>query len=133
MKSRLLIFVSLEILSGLGFGILGSYLFSFDDNSDIAASIFNTFVIGFISMLVGVVFIGYFHYRVTDRLNEFGNAIGWCFLGLVMFLIFYIIVNTLTFKLLPHYVSSIILPLIMPVIGAVIGMNYIIVRKKRDK
>lgn len=124
------IFVTLEFIFGLGFGILGGYIFSFFDKADITASVFNTFVIAFISMMAGVVLIGYFHYRAIDRLNEFGKAIGCCFLGLLVFLILYVVVNALTFKVLPHYISSVILPIVMPVAGAVVGLNYIIVRGK---
>jgi uncharacterized membrane-anchored protein len=124
------IFVALEFVFGIGFAILGGHIFSFFDHGDIAVSVFNTFVVAFISMMVGVVMMGYFHYRTIDRLKEFGKAIGWCFLGLLIFLILYIVITALTFKLLPHYVSSVILPIVMPVAGAVIGMNYIIFREK---
>lgn len=130
-KLRQPIFVTLEFIFGLGFGILGSYVFSFFDKANITASVFNTFMIAFISMIAGVVLVGYFHYRAIDRLSEFGKAIGWCFLGLLAFLILYTIVNALTFKLLPYYISSVVLPIIMPVAGAVIGLNYIIIRERR--
>lgn len=130
-KLRQPIFVTLEFIFGLGFGILGSYVFSSFDKGDITDSVLNTFMIAFISMIVGVVLVGYFHYRTIDRLNEFGKAIGWCFLGLLAFLILYIIINALTFNLLPHYISSVVLPIIMPVAGAVIGLNYIIIRERR--
>lgn len=130
-KLRQPIFVTLEFIFGLGFGILGGYVFSFFDKADITASVFNTFVIAFISMIIGVALVGYFHYRAIDRLNEFGKAIGWCFLGLLVFLILYIIVNALTFRILPHYISSVILPILMPVTGAVIGLNYIIFKERR--
>lgn len=125
------IFVVLEFISGLGFGILGGYVFSFFDKADITASVFNTFAIAFISMIIGVVLVGYFHYKAINRLNEFGKATGLCFLGLFAFLILYIIVNALTFRILPHYISSVILPIIMPLIGSVIGLNYIILRTGR--
>jgi hypothetical protein len=130
-KLRQSIFVTLEFIVGLGFGILGGYEFSFFDKADITVSIFNTFMVAFISMIIGVVLIGYFHYRAIDRLNEFGKAIGWCFLGLLVFLILYVVLNALTFRILPHYISSVILPIVMPVIGAVIGLNYTIIRERR--
>lgn len=128
-----MLFVSLEIIFGLGFGILGGYIFSFFDRADITASVFNTFMIVFASMIIGVLLVGYFHFKVIDRLNDFGKAIGWSFLGLIAFLILYIGINALTFKLLPHYISSVILPIVLPVLGTVIGLNYILIRERKEK
>jgi hypothetical protein len=129
-KLRQRIFVTLELLFGLGFGILAGYVFSFFDKADMTASVFNTFMTVFIAMMIGVVLIGYFHFRAMNRLSEFGKAVGWCFLGLLAFLILYIILNALTFRILPHYISSVILPVIMPVAGAVMGLNYVLIKAK---
>lgn len=126
------IFIAFEFVFGLGFGILGGHAFSFFNQMDIAASVLGTFAIAFISMMAGVSLIGYFHYRAIDKLKDFGKSIGYCFLGLMVFLILYIVVNALTFKVLPHYISSVILPIAMPVVGAVIGLNYIIIRENVD-
>ena len=116
----------LEFIFGLGFGILGYYFSSYFIEGDILVSVFKTFTITFISMIMGVLLVGYFHYRAINRLNDFGKALGLSFVGLIAFLILYIIVNALAFKILPHYISSVILPIIMPVIGAVIGLNFVI-------
>lgn len=130
MKSRHTIFVTLEVIFGLGFGILGGYIFTFFDEADITTSVFNTFVIVFISMTLGIMLVGYFHFKAFDKLNEFAKAIGLSLLGLLIFIVLYAIVNALAFELLPHYISSVILPLIMPVIGGVIGLNYIFIRER---
>jgi ABC-type Na+ efflux pump permease subunit len=84
-------------------------------------------------MIMGILLVGYFHFRAINRLNDFSKAIGLSFLGLIAFFILYIIVNALAFKILPHYLSSVILPIIMPVIGAVTGLNFIILNQKEGE
>jgi hypothetical protein len=123
-------FVILECISGLGFGMLGDYFFSSFNEGDIAVSVFKTFMVTGISMIMGILLVGYFHYRAINRLNDFGRAIGLSFLGLIAFFILYIIVNPLAFKILPHYLSSVIFPIVMPFIGAVTGLNFIIINQK---
>lgn len=125
-----IIFIVIEFVFGFGFGILGAYVFSFFDKADIMMSVFNTFLIAYISMTLGVVVIGYFHYRAIGKSNQFGKAIGWCMLGLMLFLIFYVMINALFFKFIPYYISSMILPAVMPTIGAVIGINYLLFKER---
>ncbi len=56
--------------------------------------------------------------------KSFFKAMGLGVTGMVLFLILYILQNFLTFDYLPHYVSSIALPVILPIIGGVVGFNY---------
>lgn len=122
------VFLTLEAITGLGFGISGAYLYSLVDTVDLMTSVFNTFAIAFACMVFGIGVIGYFHLRRTGRLQQFIKAVVFSFVGLFLFLLLYVGVNVLTFKFLPHYVSSGVLPILLPLCGAVMGFNYSILK-----
>jgi hypothetical protein len=130
-KKRLIItgFILLEIIFGLGFALLGGYIFSKFDKADITSSVLNTFIILFISMIFGVGLIGYFHLKYFEKLSIFGKSILSSCIGLIAFIILYIVINSLTFDYLPHYLSSVILPIVLPMTGAVLGFNFLIIKK----
>ena len=117
------IFISLEYISGLVFAILGMYTYSLFDTASLMASVFNTFISAFASILFGIGIIGFFHLRVLRRLNLFGVALLYSFLGLLSFIIVYLLINALTFGLVPYYLSSVALPILLPLSGAVMGFN----------
>ena len=132
-KLRRTIFIILEFISGFGFAILGSYLFSFFDKADLDASVLYTFIIGYTSMIIGTALIGYFHFKSTNRLKEFGKALVGSFIGLFLFLILYIWLELADFNLFPYYINSFILPIFLPLLGAVAGFNFIMFwEKKRE-
>src|SRR5438046_538082 len=95
------IYVLLEFICGLGFALLGTYIFSLFDNGSLMTSVFYTFVFAFVSMVFGV-----------------GLA------GLFLFIILYLLIDALTSKLIPYFLSSVVLPLLIPLSGAVIGFNF---------
>ena len=115
--------IFIEFCCGIVFGILGGYLYSFFDTKDLLASVANTFLCAFVASLIGIELVGYFHLRALGRLKQFGTAIFYSFLGLVSFLILYIVIYELTFRLIPHYLSSVILPVLLPIAGGVMGFN----------
>ncbi len=129
MRMNKIFFIVLEFFFAIGFGVLGSYIFSRVNDSDITLSILGNFIIAFFGMILGIAFIGFFQLSAIGKRGEFIKAIIYCFIGLSSFLILYLIINSLTFKVLPHYLSSVMLPILIPVTGAVIGFNYIVFRK----
>jgi len=54
-------------------------------------------------------------------------------LGLLLFLLFYISQNTFTFGYFPYYLSSVILPVFLPLTGALLGFLYGLKNKKEEK
>lgn len=118
-------FVILEFFSGFGFAILGDYIYSSFDKANLETSIFNSYLTIFIFMALGVVLMGYFHFRSIDKLKEFGKAIACCFIGLFLFIILYIILDLIAYKVIPDYINSIILPILMPLTGSVGGLNFL--------
>ena len=131
MKSKIF-FVSLELICGFGFALLGSDFYSLFDEANLDTSIFNTYAIAFISMVLGIGFAGYFHFRAKKKLNQFGAAVGLSIVGLFLFLILYFILVAFSFELIPYYFSSVVLPIVMPLCGAVIGFNFRIRNRNQD-
>jgi len=89
-----------------------------------------SFIISFISMIIGIIIIGYFQFKSNNRLKDFNKAIRWCLFGFLFFILFYFVIVSLFFIALPHYISSVILPVFLPLIGAVIGLNFIFSKAK---
>lgn len=131
-KIKNLGYIFLELIFGLGFGILGGLLFSLFDNWDLFASVLFTFIVIFLTIPVGVGLVGYFHLRQLGRQKDFGQAFLLSILGLIGFIVVYIIFDLFTGRLIPHYVSSVLLPILLPLIGAVMGFNYRILNKKNE-
>jgi len=125
-------YIFLEFISGLAFGILGGLIFSLFDNWDLFASVLFTFIVIFLTIPVGVGLVGYFHLRSLGRQKDFGQAFLLSILGLIGFVLVYIVFNSFTFRLIPHYVSSVLLPILLPLTGAVIGFNYRITKQKNE-
>lgn len=118
-------YIILEFLFGLSFGTMGGLLFSsFDKWSDPFYSIFFSFITVYVTILTGVGLVGYFHLKNLKRQKDFGQALSLSTLGLIGFVVLYILLNSITFRLIPHYVSSVLLPILLPLIGAVLGFNF---------
>ena len=135
-------FVSLELVLGVGFGILGAiYVSPFFDGfvyatyapiiscatGEIEGQIFFQKLTFIVFMFIGIAIAGYFHFKTFERLKEFQSAIGWSFMGFLLFVfvsvIIYIVAGTffsvydITFNILMT------LAVILPIFGAVIGFN----------
>jgi hypothetical protein len=119
------IFIILEFIAGFVFGVLGGYAFSFFNRyNDLGTSMVLALTSAFISLLVGVAIIGFIYLKSRGRVKEFGPSILLSLLGLIVFLIIYIGIDLLTDQLFPYFISSILLPITLPLIGAVLGFNY---------
>ena len=63
-------------------------------------------------------------------LAYYGKSMVFSFIGLIVFLPIYIIIVSLSFEFLPYYISSVVMPVILPLIGAVVGF-YLLTLKRR--
>lgn len=129
MKKLTILYIVLEILAGFGLGIAFIYILPFSGKGHLEQSVINTFMSGFIGVIIGIAVPGYFHSKKIGMLDRFFKAVGFSIVGLLLFLILYILQNFLTFDYLPHYVSSMVLPIILPILGAVLGFNYALKNK----
>lgn len=123
-KKITILFFVIEVLSGIGLGIAFAYISPFSSKGHLEQSVINTFTSIFLGAIIGIAIPGYFHCKKIDKLNRFFKAVGLSIVGLIIFLILYILQNFLTFDYLPHYVSSIALPVILPITGGSVGFNY---------
>jgi Ca2+/Na+ antiporter len=123
MKSS--IFIILEFIARFVFGVLGGYAFSFFNRyNNLDTSIVLAFTSAFVALLLGVGIIGFIYLKRTGRVKDLGRSIALSLLGLILFLIICIVIELLAYQELPYYISSIILPIILPLTGAVLGFNY---------
>jgi len=125
MKSEGTIFIILEFITGFVFGVLGGYAFSFFDRyNSLDTSIVLALTSAFIALLIGVGIIGYIHLKKIGKAKYFGRSVFFSLLGLIAFIALYILIEALTDHVLPYYISSFLLPIILPLTGAVLGFNY---------
>ena len=118
-------FIILEFIAGFVFGVLGGYAFSFFDRyNNLDTSIALAFTSAFIALLVGVGVIGYLHLKKIGRVKYFGQSVVFSLLGLIIFVLLYILIELVTYQVLPYYIGSFLLPIILPLTGAVLGFNY---------
>jgi uncharacterized protein YacL len=114
-----------EILVGLGLGLLGVVLFSLVDPwGDLFYSIMFGSITWYIFMWTGIGITGYLTLKKLGRQREFFELFSLSFLGLVVAVVIYATLVSLTFKLIPYRLSSFIMPIVLPLTGAIIGFNY---------
>ncbi|HEV8273609.1 MAG TPA: hypothetical protein VGQ04_19985 [Chitinophagaceae bacterium] len=112
------IYIILEFIVGLVFSLIGLFIFSEMAKSfSLSTSILYGYIVAFISGFLGVILVGYFHFKKTKKLNYFGKAIGLCFIWFFLFAGLYLI----TLALIPQLPG--ILSIIFPLAGAVFGFN----------
>jgi hypothetical protein len=116
------LFVLLQYVFGFAFATAGAFAFKENSNLDLLGGILFSLLVGYGSMLIGVALVAYFHLRVRHILRKYGLALAVSFLGFVLFLIFYILIE----NYLP--IQSGLLALIFPLTGAVFGFNYVVTR-----
>jgi len=127
-------FIILEFIAGFVFGVLGGYAFSFFDRyNNLDTSIVLAFTSAFIALLVGVGVIGYLHLKKTGRVRYFGQSVVFSLLGLIAFILLYILIELLTYQVLPYYIGSFLLPIILPLTGAVLGFNFKNLRRETNR
>jgi hypothetical protein len=111
------IFVVLQFIAGIAFGIVGMLLLPEKDNWSLNTSIFYAVLFGFISMLIGVGVVGYFHLRKKGVARRFLIALMLSFAGSVLFLFPAIFIE----EYLPTQFGFV--AAILPLTGAVFGFN----------
>jgi len=118
-------FIILEFIAGFIFGVLGGYAFSFFDRyNSLDTSIVLALTSAFIALLIGVGVIGYLHLKKMGKTKYFGQSVVFSLLGLIVFVLLYILIELLADELLPYYIGSVLLPILLPLTGAVLGFNY---------
>jgi uncharacterized protein YacL len=119
-----ILFFFLELISGIGTGILGTYLVTpekpkFDLNSSI--------LIGFLTICafapIGIGIPGFIHSRMNNNTKHFGIGMGKATIGILIGLILGGILSALTYSFLPYRISSLYIPLFTPILCGVIGFN----------
>jgi len=125
MKPAGTIFVILEFIVGFAFGVLGGYAFSFFDRyNSLDTSIVLAFTSAFIALLIGVGIIGYIHLRKIGRAKYFRQSVIFSLVGLLVFVLLYVLIELLAYQALPFYLGSFLLPILLPLTGAVLGFNF---------
>ena len=115
-------FILLEFITGLVFGLLGAFIYiEFFDEKGLFGSILYTIIVACIAMFIGIILIGYFHFRNIKRIKEFGGALIWSFL---IFLPFFFLSLTLAIGRIT---------MLLPLIGAVIGLNVVLFKKVKKE
>lgn len=123
-KSKKILFIVLQFLSGIGFGILGAYIFFLFDNGEFFDSIFYGIVVGFGSVLLGIGLVGYFYLKQINKLGDFVISMVLSLVGLVMFFLLYMILQSLIQYLISYNLDTTFLSILLPIIGGLIGFNF---------
>ena len=89
------------------------------------------FFLLYLFIFIGVVLVGFFQFKSINRLNKFRKATIQCLLGLVISVIFYFLMDTLISRLAPNADSWPSLSILIPLIGAAIGLNFIFLKAKK--
>ena len=128
-KSKIL-FVLLEFVSGLGLAVLAVYICSLFDRSDLLGSIILGMSFGFVGMVSGISFVGYFQLKKLKKIELIGRQVILSVIGLFLFTLLYVFLESLTFYISKHNLSSTVLPVFLPSVGAVLGFNLKILKTK---
>lgn len=123
-RRKNIIFFVLELISGIGVGILGAYLVTPDKPKfDLNLSI----IIGFLTIclfaLIGIGIPGFFHSRMNGNNKRFGIGMGKATLGILIGLVLGGILSAITYSFLPYKISSFYIPILTPVLCGVVGFN----------
>lgn len=122
-RNNILFFV-LELISGIGIGLLGTYLVTPDKPKfDLNLSI----IVGFLTIslfaLIGIGIPGFFHSRIIDRNKNYRIGMRKATLGILIGLVLGGVLSVLTYSFLPYHISSFYIPILTPVLCGVIGFN----------
>lgn len=123
-----------EVLAGLGLGFLGIMLFiSFFGKLDLLASILFGLITFYLFSSTGIFVVGYYYLKYDGRQKEFLKYTFRSFLGFILGLGLYFFLTILTFEQFSHYLSSNVLPIVLPFTGMILGFNYNLVPDKHDQ
>ena len=126
MKNRKnIIFIILELLSGIGIGILSTYLLIPNvPILDLNLSIILGFLIFALSAIIGIGIPGFFHSIFKGNNSNFGIGIGNAIIGVLLGLLLSGILSSMASSFLPNGISAVLIPILTTVLCGVIGFNY---------
>lgn len=118
-------FIPLEFISGIALGLLILYI---HDRIGITGHIndyyLKFFSVIYLGIIFGVVVPGFIYTILIKKPKNVFKGIFFSTIGLISFLLIYAIVDSVGFDLIPYILTAWILPVLLPLIGAVIGFNY---------
>lgn len=124
-KRKNILFIILELLSGVVIGILTTYLLiPYIPILDLNLSIIVGFLIFAFSAVIGIGIPGFFHSLIKGNYSNFGIGIGKATIGVLLGLLLSGILSAMTSSLLPNGVSALLIPVLTTVLCGVIGFNY---------
>ena len=117
-----IVFFILELISGIGIGLLGASLTTPDKPKyDLNLSIVIFFLKFYVFAIIGIGIVGFFHTRLINGTYWTGlmNTILFATIGLLLgaFL------SHITFDFLPYQISSSYIPILTPILLGVIGFH----------
>ncbi len=119
------IFIPIESAFGLALGISFAYLQNnYGSGGHLNDYYLKLFMSAFLGIIVGIGIPGIIYLALNRKAINIFRALGYSSIGLIAFLILYIIVTSIGFKYIPYNVTAWILPILLPLIGAIIGFNY---------
>lgn len=121
-----------EIIVGLVSGFVGVGVFSIFDPWDLFYSVMFGSMAGYVSMWIGIGVVGYLTLRKLGRQNEFVKSLSLSFLGLAVAIGLYALIISWIFTLIPYVLSSFVIPVVLPLTGAILGFNWAIGRPKSE-
>ena len=124
-KKLKLIFVPIEFFLGLTFGLLFAYLQDIiGETGHINSYYFKLFLSIYIGVVIGIGIPGLIY---TIKIKKPFNVLrGLLFstIGLITFLLIYILISTIAFNYIPYALMAWFLPIFLPMTGAVVGFNF---------
>jgi uncharacterized protein YacL len=123
-RNRKILFFILELISGIGIGMLGTYLVTPDTPKfDLNLSILIGFLTISLFALIGIGIPGFFHSRMNDNNKSYVIGMGKAALGVLIGLLLSGILSAVSYDFLPYRISSIYIPILTPILSGVIGFN----------
>lgn len=118
-------FIPIEFISGILLGLLFGYLQdTLGAKGHINSYYFKLFLSIYIGVVIGIGIPGFIYTKKTKRPNNIFRGLLFATIGLIAFLLLYILITTVGFNFLPYKLTAWILPILLPMIGAVLGFNY---------
>jgi len=119
------IFVPIESVFGLALGISFAHLQdTYGKGGHINDYYFKLFISAFFGIIIGIGIPGIIYLAIIRKTRNLFRYLGYSSIGLITFLIIYIIVSSIGSKYIPYNLTAWILPILLPLIGAIIGFNF---------
>jgi hypothetical protein len=129
-RKEYILYLLSQLISITGFLSLGYFVYSIFDTGHLEASILRAILIAVIFSTAGLSLPCIIFFNKIGGLFYLFKSIGLGFLGLLIGLLFYIVINSMTFNSIPIHVSNIILPSFLSISGLLIGSYFGIKRIK---